>query len=310
MNKADFFLIGAAKAGTTSLYMHLKQHPDIYTSPVKEPNYFSTDIQPAHFSKTYRKNTFLNTNRYFAQKHLPELQLTFVRNPKHYQMLFEAAAEYQRKGEGSTSYLYSEVAAANIYAYNPRAKIIAILRNPLERAYSHYLMALKYGHVREDFQTELEKDFNRKTKGWGISELFVELGLYYEQLKRYFMHFSSEQILVLLFEEFRHSPESTLAKCHEFLQVPKLQAAGDHIANEGRVPRAAGFNKLLVDTGLKSVVKALTPNRLQEKLKAIAYTAKRPAPDARSLEMLRSLYQEDIEKTSTLIQRDLSHWLQ
>ena len=151
MAKANFFLVGAAKSGTTSVYDFLNRHPEVYMSPVKEPNYFSSDIKIDEFSETYRKTTFLDTEFYFSNEELPPLQLTFVREEKQYERLFEKVETEKVIGECSTSYLFSAKAAEEIHAYNPNAKIVMLLRNPIKRAYSHYIMALKYGFTHKDF---------------------------------------------------------------------------------------------------------------------------------------------------------------
>ena len=309
-HKPNFFIIGAAKAGTTSLYEYLKQHPDIYFSPVKEPNYFSTDIQVAHFSNTYKKNTFLDTEKYFSKKNLEPLQLTFVRIPEHYQRLFENVSSEKALGEASTSYLYSSVAAENIKSYNSQAKILVILRNPIERAISHYQMALRYGHTRQSFRQAIETDMNKSPKGWGISELYIELGLYYQQLKRYFDLFPAENIKVLLLDDFKEDPQRTVKACQRFLGVKEITPSANEIYNQAQIPRFKFFNKLITESGIKNLLKKLLPGKVQEKLKDQLFSEGEKLDISKEdIEFLKTIYREDIEKTSKLINRDLSAWL-
>ncbi|MCF8308550.1 MAG: sulfotransferase domain-containing protein [Bacteroidales bacterium] len=309
-HKPNFFIIGAAKAGTTSLYEYLKQHPDIYFSPVKEPNYFSTDIQVAHFSNTYKKNTFLDTETYFSKKNLEPLQLAFVRKPEHYRRLFEDVSGEKAVGEASTSYLYSSVAAENIKMYNPRAKVVAILRNPMERAVSHYQMALRYGHTRLGFRQAIETDMNKNPKGWGISELYIELGLYYQQLKRYFDLFPAENIKVLLLDDFKEDPQRTVKDCQRFLGVKEITPNAYEIYNKARIPRFKLFNKFITESGIKKLLKKQLPGRVQEKLKDRLFSEGEELDVTKEdIVFLKTIYREDIEKTSRLINRDLSAWL-
>lgn len=308
--KPNFFIIGAAKAGTTSLYEYLKQHPDIYFSPVKEPNYFSTDIQVEHFSNTYKKNTFLDTEEYFSKKNLEPLQLTFVRKAEHYRRLFENVRHEKAIGEASTSYLYSSVAAKNIRAYCSQARIIAILRNPIERAISHYQMALRYGHTHLGFRQAIESDMNKSPKGWGISELFIELGLYYQQLKRYFDLFPPDKIKVLLLDDFKEDPQGTVKDCQRFLSVKEISPEGYEIYNQARIPRFKLLNKLMTESGVKNLLKKQLPGKVREKLKERFFSENEEFNvTKKDMEFLKSIYREDIEKTSRLINRDLSAWL-
>ena len=154
VKKPNFFLVGAAKSGTTTLSKMLEAHPEVYLSPIKEPNYFSKDILPEKFEPVYRKNTFFADKTYFSQKPLKKVHLSFVREEKEYMALFEDAGNEKAIGECSTSYLYSSEAAEEIRKFQPDAKIIVILRNPVTRAFSHYLMGLRFGYSSLDFRKQ------------------------------------------------------------------------------------------------------------------------------------------------------------
>ncbi len=308
--KANFFLVGAAKAGTTSLHNYLKAHPNLFFSPVKEPNYFSTDIQPENFSANYRKNTFLNTEKYFNNKPLKKLQLTFVRKKEHYQQLFENANGYKAIGESSTSYLYSETAAQNIKKYNPQAKIIIIIRNPLERAFSHYLMALKFGFTSKSFQAAIKADIERKKKGWGISELFIELGLYYKQIKRYLDHFPARQVKIFLFDDFEKNPEKVIGECFEFLELKPLPLDSFPVYNKASAPRFKHLNRIMTKTGIKDIAGKIAPPKAKKALKSIAFSNnKQQEIDLQTANLLKKYFNDDIQLTAKLINKDLNHWL-
>lgn len=307
--KANFFIIGAAKSGTTSLYKYLNQHSEIYFSPIKEPNYFSTDIDVSKFSSLYKKNTFLDTDLYFAGKLLPDLQLSFVRKEEYYNRLFEKAEGFKVIAESSTSYLYSSVAAQNICDYNPNAKILVVLRNPIARCFSHYEMALRYGHTQLGFREALEKDIAKKEKGWGISELFIELGQYFQQLERYYKIFPKEQIKVILFDDFITDPRKVIGDCFAFLNL-KVEAVDlSKKYNEKKLPKNPKLNKLLTRIGAKNLLKQILPQSSQEVLKKVFFKGGNQKYVKSDFDFLLDIYKDEIKNTALLTQRDLSNWM-
>ena len=310
MNKANFFLVGAAKSGTTSVYDFLNDHIEAYMSPVKEPNLFSADIHIDSFSEVYRKTTFLATDKYFSNLYLEPLQLTFVRDQKHYDRLYENVASESIVGECSTSYLYSGEAAHNIFNYNPSAKIVVLLRNPIQRAYSHYLMALKYGFTDRDFITAIKYDQANENKGWGSSELFIELGLYTAQIKRYFDLFGEKHVSVMFMEDLQSNPKQFYQSLCEFLQIDKSNSfRGDLKSNPALIPKYPTLNKFLVKLGLKQFVKSVSPLILVEFLKSLVFNSKVPKLTATEKKFVLGFYEKEIKDLSVLLKRDLSHWL-
>jgi hypothetical protein len=185
-NWPNFLIVGAASSGTTSIYTYLKQHPEVFLPALKEPHYFA-QLRPA-----------------WEQRYL----FTYVRDESEYLSLFSKAVGFKAIGEASPSYLWCPEAPARIYRAIPEARIIILLRDPVERAYSHYLMNLREGLQRQPFFQALEEDFNRSEKGWGISQLYIELGLYAAQVRRYLDTFGPAQVRVVMFEELRRSAES------------------------------------------------------------------------------------------------------
>lgn len=309
--KPNFFIVGAAKSGTTSLYKYLSSHPEVYFSPIKEPNYFSTDIDPHAFNKTYRKYTPVIYNDPPPEYHrLPNYQVGFVRNKNYYNALFAGATTEKVLGEASTSYLYSEEAAKNIYAYNPEARIMIMLRNPIERAFSHYLMALKYGFTKLTFRNALESDQKKKNKGWGISELFIELGMYYNQLLRYYQVFPHSQIKVLLFDDFVSNTQTILRECENFLHIRACQCSIDKPKyNPAQIPKYKTLNNFVTHTGIKKVFNAIFPDKFSQFLKSKVYIDDKPSLSVADKKYLLTVYRAEIEKTSELIGKDLSGWL-
>ena len=186
MKKPNLFIVGAAKAGTTSIYKYLSEHPDIYMSPIKEPNFFGSDISWEDFRHDYKINTQLDFDKYFSKKKLIHKHIAFIEDINLYMKLFRNGEDFKILGEASTSYLYSKLAAKEIYKFNPTAKIIIILRDPLERTISHYLMDYSSKKYKtKNILEDLKKDFYSSKKGYGITNLYIDLSLYSEQILRY-----------------------------------------------------------------------------------------------------------------------------
>jgi len=218
--KPNLFIVGAAKAGTTSLYNYLKQHPDVFVSPIKEPNFFGSDVNWGGFREDHKKNTKIDFDNYFSQKVLQEKHIAFFDTEENYLKLFKESKGYKIRSEFSTSYLYSENAAREIYSFNKKAKIIIILREPVSRTFSHYLMDLSAnGQSKNDILFNLKEDYNNPQKGYCISNLYLELSLYTEQVKRYLKIFPKNQILILRFEDLSENPQRFTNNIFDFIGI-------------------------------------------------------------------------------------------
>ncbi len=306
----NFFIVGAAKAGTTSLYHYLKSHEDVYFSPVKEPNYFSTDIKTAEFTSIYKRNVDVVPKDFYDKKPEKNVQLSFIRDQKLYLDLFKWVNGESVVGECSTSYLYSKKAAKNIYNFNPDAKIVIVLRNPAERTFSHYLMAVRYGFTRLPFRKALEKDKNQDDKGWGKTELFIELSQYAQQIKRYLDVFPEGNVKIVLFDDFKKDTLKTLNEISEFLGIEKFNDFDKKKYNRASLPKSKNLNSLMVNTGIKQKLAALFGERTKEKLKGVFFQENEvPELGKEDRKYLQRLFKSDIEQTSQIIGRDLSRWL-
>lgn len=307
----NFFVVGAAKAGTTSLYYYLKQHPNIYLSPIKETHYFSTDIAVAEFSETYKKHTFLDLDSYFSEKPYKELALSFVQKKEHYKKLFEECKNEKAIGECSPSYLFSKEAPQNIYNHNPKAKIIISLRNPISRSFSHYLMALRIGQTSLSFKKAFEKDMASTNKGWGKTELFYELSMYSEQITRFVELFPEEQIKFILFEDLVKNTATIIKECHQFLDIKPLDTLEIEKHNAASIPKYKKINHFFVKTGIKNASGKILGEVRKEKIKKLVFDDKKiPKINEEDKAFLLELYKEDILKTQKIINKDLSAWLQ
>jgi len=308
--KLNFFLIGAPKAGTTHVHARLSRHPRVYLSPLKEPNHFATDIDPARFSPTFRSNVPADLKGYLVERPLRPRQIGFVQDAAQYRRLFEEAGPgHTVVGECSTSYLWSSEAAGRVAAAHPKARIVAVLRNPVERLHSHWLMARKYGFTTASLLDAVTQDQAHPDPSWGRSELFVEAGLYAQGLRRWMERFPAGQIKVLLNEDL-NQPE-TWTDLADWLgledAIPTVEAKE---GNPSGLARWEGVNAWLTSTGLKAQVGRWMPRTIKNAVRDTWYT--REGLEGLSEEDRAALlphFEADILATETLIGRDLGHWL-
>ena len=305
----NFFVVGAAKAGTTSIYNYIKLHPEVYVSLIKEPNFFSTDIDVSKFRKTYKKEIELGYEQFY--KYGTQAHLTFIRSWEDYYKLFENVKNEKAIGEFSTSYLYSKIAAKNIYNNIENAKIIIVLRNPIERAFSHYIMDLKIGYTNLSFMEAIKKDMNAKEKGWGITSLYLELGEYYEQVKRYLDIFPKESVKIYLFEDLKNT-KNLILDLYEFLNVnPDLYFPDvSQKFNRGKIPKSKTLFYFATKIGFINLGRKIMPSYIKNKFKKLLFSEKSlPRLTDNEKKFLISYYEKDVKKLSELIERDLSSWL-
>jgi len=200
----NFFIIGAPKAGTTALYDMIKQHPEIYVSPRKSPRFFATEGEPPLFPGPAGDS----------------LRRWAVWKPRDYALLFAGVTNQRAIGEASVGYLRTPLAAQRIHQYLPHSRIIAILRQPAERAYSHYMYMRQ--HRREPartFEEALAQEETRIKEGWISGYYYKANGLYYAQLSIYYDLFPREQIKILLYDDLKDAPHPLLRDLFHFLDV-------------------------------------------------------------------------------------------
>ena len=305
MTLPNFLIIGAMKSGTTSLYHYLKQHPQVYMSSIKEPNFFALEGSDLDFNGAEGRERI---QRWVRQES--------VTNIEEYLALFRRAANETAIGEASPLYLYSPEAPYRIRHYVPEAKLIAILRNPVERAYSAFLYMTRDG--REplgEFSQALQAEESRIRDHWEWIWHYRHLGFYYTQLRRYFDVFDKNQIKVYLYEDLRADLPSVVRDIFRFLEVDesfvpdtslRLNVSGT--PKNGLLPRLI-FRRNPVKAALRPLFPQVLRQRISESLRS-QYLVEAPplAPEVRR-ELLEA-YRDDVLKLETLIGRDLSGWLE
>jgi len=293
----NFLVIGVAKAGTTALYEHLRAHPDVFMSGVKEPNFFSHDPD--------------------AERPVVEIDPP-VAELDDYRALFEGACTQTAVGEASPRYFHSRLALERIEALLPSARIVAMLRQPVERAYSHYLHMLNSRVFEHRPFEDFFREKARTVETWG-SEPFAcygfNLSFYYDALRRYRERFPDERMRVYLFEDYAADPRPLLADLYRFLGVddqfvPELDER--HNPTYG-VPKSAVLHRVLMQrNGFKAAARRVVPPAARAKIAALLLRRNRtPKPAlSRSLrDEFTEVYRDDILKTQALLDRDLSSWL-
>lgn len=271
MSKVDFIGVGAQKSGTSWAYACLYEHPEI-CAPIKEIHFFSRP--------------------------------RFEEGKDWYENHFKNCDAKKITGEFSTSYLYSKEAPERIHSFYPDVKLIAILRNPVKRAISHYGNAIKSGEITEATSFV---DFCAKDSS------VLEQGLYSEQLARYYGLFPKEQILVLIYEDIKKNPQAFMSQIYTFLGVsPAFLPSMLHSEiNVARTPksviidrwmhkvaeamRAIGFDKIvhkIRQSGLPDLVRAGNTKE-----------SKKVEIDTKSLERY---FLDDVKKLSAMLNRDLN----
>jgi hypothetical protein len=310
----NFFIAGAPKTGTTSLYHYLRQHPQIYVSPVKEPCYFASEVRLESFSREFEPTARWKSRRVsqFIQGSMNGVDPGgIVANWEDYLGLFKNVDRQTAIGEASVCYLWSSSAAVNIRARIPEAKIVIILRDPAERAFSQYLQYAATGLVRHSFREHIECSVRNTRRVFDALYPFLEYGLYYRQVKTYLEVFPRANIRIYLYEEAWSDPLVFLKRVFEDLNVnPEFRPDVSRRALERRAPRSLTGHYLLTKSGIAPRLKSLAPRAAWDATRSLLFKSHGSlhmcASDRR---YLCDYYREDVRKLSLLLNRDLKAWL-
>jgi glycosyltransferase involved in cell wall biosynthesis len=294
----NLFVVGAMKSGTTTAYEMLAASPDISMSAIKEPNHFCVDLfDHPDFPLTRTVHRFANTH--------------WIRNDEQYSALF-SGAHSRWAGEASTTYLYSEAAAKEIYRANPDARIIILLRNPIDRAYSEYLMNLSTGVTLEPFSKVIRDDFERvRAGGTKLFERYVFAGLYARQVKRYLDIFPKDQLLVEIVDRPEIGFDRLSERLGDFLgvEIGSVDQSAE-LTNSAKIATLPRLNRLLYSTGMKGAISRLAPNRFKGAMKRNYYRpAENDEMDAQDRAFLADVFGPDIEQLAKLLGEDIGFWL-
>ena len=290
-----FIIIGAGKGGTTSLYHYLGQHPDVYMSTLKEAKFFAYEGETPVFNGPRDR-----------EKH--EGLITTL---DRYQALFSGVTTETAIGEASPHYLYLPKACERIHHHLPNAQLFAILRDPVERAYSSFLHLIRDGREpQRDFNKALAQEAERIRQNYAVIWAYKSMGFYHAQLSRYYQRFDPRQIHVYLYEDLKADPIGLSQKVFRAIGVDDSFVPNTSPRyNVSIVPRSRWVNNLLrTDNPVKRVLSTV-PGGWRVTRAVHQWNSLRPQcpPDVRR--ELVAVYREDILKLQDLIDRDLSAWL-
>ena len=297
MGKPNLFIVGAAKSGTTSLHNYLNQHPDIFMCNPKEPHYL--------------------INKEIGVERIP----VGVTKKSEYENLFIEGEDKKYRGESSVMYLmYPEIVIPKIKKeYDENTKVIIMLRNPVERAYSGFHHVKRY-NIKENIQ-----DF---TKAWEVSEeryfnqkdmtpasRYQELGLYYKQVKSYLNEFK-DNLHIIIYDDYKFDFKSEMKKVFEFLEVGNIEIDSDkrHMVG-GWQWEDEWLKKLMMKKNLlKSTVKMLIPFKGLRKYIRKKIHKNNTVEVQQMIEkeriMMKEFYRTDVQKLSGLLNRKLNFWVE
>jgi len=297
----NFLIVGASKSGTTSLYHYLKQHPEVFMPQKKEPRFFISSIC---------KNINPGDPRY--EYYIKSSTFTFGA----YVKLFEGAEREKAIGEATTLYLYRyETAIPQIKKFLGDVKIIAILRNPVARAFAHHTHSLRDQLEVLSFERCLELEEERKVANWATAHFYKGAGLYYRQVKAYIENF--DRVKVALHDDLAEDALGLTQDMYEFLEVDRSFAPDTRTKYQVTgIPKSRFFYEFLdvFQDVSKPIVRVILPKEKRSQwykyLKALKVkTLVKPEMKPETREYLKNVFREDVLKLQDLLNRDLSHWL-
>jgi len=304
VNLPDFLIVGAAKAGTTSLYEYLLQNRALFLSKIKEPNYFLfADNDREYFFPKLKRTEKLSS-------------MNYIIDTKDYIDIFKKAKDDQICGEASTIYLYkAEDTIKNIkkmYGKDyKKLKIIIILRNPLDRAWSHYMMHKTVNETEGfSFHKSIDKDVIQKRleNKYFYGYDYINFGMYYKQVKEYMNTFSD--VKIILFDDFIKNKETVIQDVFSFLKVSNTAVKEIKKKNVSGKPKnvfAAGI--IFVIDKTRWIFKYVDRNKRRNAWLFInRFLFKKVKMPNKYRPLLGRIYKDDIAKLSKLINKDLTKW--
>jgi len=289
----NLLIVGAAKSGTTSLHNYLNQHPSVFMCSPKEPH-------------------FLISNE-IGEQRIPK----GVLNIEDYVSLFKGTSSKRYRGESSVMYLsFPEFAIKNIKKYlSNEVKIIIMLRNPVERAYSGYQHVKRYNLMESlSFENALDTSENRyhNTINMTPASRYLKLGMYFEQVKKFIEEF--DKVHVIIFDDYKNDFSSEIDSVFKFLDLGyfKVNAKEKHMLGGWEWKNEWIKSFMMKKTSFKTVLKFLLPfkslrKRIRVNLQKVN-TNKIEKINPETEKWLKQYYKSDVEKLSLLLDKDLNNW--
>lgn len=300
MNLRNAFIVGAAKSGTTTLYYLLEQHPEVCTPAVKEPNYFSN---------------IANEDDPVKPGSGPGDDSTvWTRGLKQYHQLYRPRKKHAVQLDASVSYLYSTTAATHIADYDADSRIIIVLRDPVERAFSHYKHLLRDGRETVSFEEAIDLETSRMAKGWEFSWHLTRMGLYSEQIQRYLDCFPRDQLYIVTLEDIKKDLATVIDDITDFLGLTPFEYDLDQQErNASGVARSWLLSRVVNwILGYKATINKIIPPKVSHRALQLFRAVNIKKSDLEIpkplREKLQARFEEDIRKTEQLTGRNLDAW--
>lgn len=300
----NFLIVGAAKSGTTSIFKYLNQHPQVFIPKKKECRFFS-DIP----------SDFVGLQTPHAIKVMDETRNIIIRNIKEYEALFSEVRNEKAIGDVSPDYLYYyRNSIKNIKRHlGDRIKIIIILRNPIERAYSAYLHLRRENLDDLSFEEAIRSEPDRIANNWWWGYYLLEPGYYYDQVKAYKDNFNN--VKIYLYDDFVKNSLTLMKDLYAYLEVDDNYMPDMTIKyNVTGIKRNIAINRLLDQKIIRNMarlfIRLLNKNNINNKSDIIErLKLSKPKMSTEAKNILVKTYSSDIHKLESMVNCKLEHWL-
>ena len=278
----NFFIVGTAKAGTTSLWIYLNGIPGIYMSPFKEPNYFNRNKFPTDLKDPRQ-----------------------IRDKKKYLDLFKGVKDEKILGEASPGYLEDPEVPRLIYEVSPNSHILISLRDPIDRMFSAFLMSKKFGREKIGLSQIIKKILQENNF---YADKYLRGSLYYENVKRYLDTFGKENVKIIIFEELIKNTKETMQEILKFLGInEEFQESTRKKYNVYGTPKGKFAEFVIRNKTIEKVArKIISPQtRLYVRDNLLIKKSKKPQMEESDLKSLQNIFTEDVQKISQLLDQKL-----
>ena len=280
----NFFIVGGAKCGTTNMSYNLMEHEKIFMPELNEPYYFCRLDVPNDFQRN-----------------------SMIKDKTKYLDLFKNAKNCKAVGEATSAYLHCPHAAEDIKKHFPDAKIIILIRNPIDRAHSAYF-SYQFMHPDQRSFGEMIEDHENKIKK---KEFFLysilDPGFYSKHIKKFQSVFPAEQIKIIVFEEYIKNVEFTIKSILDFLDLDTSITFKEQKKGAYRAPKNKISNKLLQNTEFRSIATKIIPTVYRQKIgdKFLVKQTKKPSMLPQERKNLEKIYEIEVKNLQNLLNRKL-----
>ena len=287
--KVNFFIVGAPKSGTTSLYYYLDEHPEVEMSREKEPDYFSHE-------------SIQNQGMYYGNQRID--------SEKKYHSLFNKASKGVIFGEASVSYLFYNTVAEKIKRYNSDAKIIIMLRNPIDRAFSHYLMDFRLGLVSDSFENIINKTSKAKNTHLFFQQ-YIEVSEYSNQIDRYLKEFDANKILFIDYEDFKKDTSKVVRNVYAFLDINSEYKANIYKKHNPFTMSKNNFIRFIYSfIFIRNILTLLFPKKLVASIRSLFFKQdNKPVLSEETRRQLKQYFKKDVLKLNQIMNKNFSKWI-